>query len=87
VHHSIKPLWRTAAIGIARTARYLPYEGPVPQVIGDEYTKWASWYYGNVCTDPWGQEIEPGDFVYILVSGKPIHLPRSTLGEDNLGAQ
>ena len=24
------PLWRTRACGIARTARYLPFEGPAP---------------------------------------------------------
>jgi hypothetical protein len=31
VHHSIRPLWRTKAIGFARTARYVPFEGPVPK--------------------------------------------------------
>lgn len=28
----IRPLFRTRACGIARTARYLPYEGPAPPV-------------------------------------------------------
>ena len=79
VHHSIKPLWRTAAIGIARTARYLPFEGPVPMVTGDEYTKWSNWYYGNVCTDPWGHEIEPGDFICLDVCGIDVGL----LGSNN----
>ena len=26
---SIRPLWRTRAVGIARTARYLPYKGTI----------------------------------------------------------
>ena len=28
--YKIRPLYRTKAYGIARTARYLPYEGPDP---------------------------------------------------------
>jgi regulator of RNase E activity RraA len=79
VDHSIRPLWRTTAIGIARTARYLPYEGPVPMVTGEEYTKWAAWYYGNVCTDPWGALIEPGDFICCDICGLDVGL----LGSNN----
>lgn len=30
--YKIRPLYRTKAVGIARTARYLPYEGPDPEV-------------------------------------------------------
>jgi 4-hydroxy-4-methyl-2-oxoglutarate aldolase len=79
VNHSIKPLYRTKAIGIARTARYMPYEGPVPGVTGDEYTKWVNWYYSEVCTDPWGKEIEEGDFVVMDVSGVDVGI----LGSNN----
>ncbi len=61
----IRPLWRTRAYGIARTCRYLPYEGPLPGKGGDEYRKWSDWYYGSVCTYPWMEEIEEGDFVVI----------------------
>ena len=74
VHHSIKPLWRTKAIGFARTARYLPYEGPAPTVTGDEYTKWSNWYYGNVCTDKWARDIEFGDFICLDVCGIDVGL-------------
>jgi regulator of RNase E activity RraA len=77
--HAIRPLYRTTAIGIARTARYLPFEGPAPHVTGDEYTKWSNWYYGNVCTDPWSQEIEPGDFICLDVCGLDVGL----LGSNN----
>ena len=42
--YKIRPLYRTRAVGIAKTARYLPYEGPDPKVIGDEYTQWSNWY-------------------------------------------
>jgi len=61
----IRPLWRTRAVGIARTARYLPYTGEIPRMTPEEYTEWQGWYYNNVCTYPWVGEIEPGDFVII----------------------
>ena len=88
VHHSIKPLWRTKAIGFARTARYLPYEGPAPKVTGDEYTQWSNWYYGNVCTDNWAHDIESGDFVCLDICGLDVGLlgSNNTLNCVNKGA-
>jgi regulator of RNase E activity RraA len=74
VHHSIRPLWRTRTMGFARTARYLPYEGPVPMVIGDEYTKWARWHYENVVTDDWVADILLGDFICLETSGCDVGL-------------
>ncbi|MEJ5309808.1 MAG: RraA family protein [Anaerolineae bacterium] len=65
----IRPLWRTRAVGIARTARYLPYKGTIPTMTPDEYTQWSGWYYGNVCTYPWIDAIEEGDFCVIDQSG------------------
>ena len=61
----IRPLWRTRAVGIARTARYLPYNSSVPKMTPEEYTGWVGWYYGSVCTYPWVDEIQAGDFVVI----------------------
>ena len=58
VDHSIRPLFRTSAIGIARTARYIPYEGPIPRCIGDEYTEWVNYYYSEICYDPWCNDIQ-----------------------------
>jgi regulator of RNase E activity RraA len=66
---AIRPLWRTRAVGIARTCRYLPYGQPIPQMTPAEYTQWSGWYYGNVCTYPWMAAIEPGDFCVIDQSG------------------
>jgi len=88
VHHSIRPLWRTSAIGFARTARYLPYEGPVPMVTGAEYTKWVSWYYGNVCTDKYVDDIIPGDFICLDICGLDVGLlgSNNTLNCTNKGA-
>ncbi|MFW6022653.1 MAG: RraA family protein [Halanaerobiaceae bacterium] len=88
VDYEIKPLWRTKAIGFARTARYLPYEGPTPRVIGDEYTEWVKWYYGNVCTDDWAGDIEFGDFVCLDVCGIDVGLlgSNNTLDCMNAGA-
>jgi 4-hydroxy-4-methyl-2-oxoglutarate aldolase len=65
----ICPLWRTRAVGIARTARYVPFQGHVPTMSPQEYDEWSSWYYGNVCTYPWMKAIEPGDFIVIDQSG------------------
>lgn len=69
IDSKVRPLWRTRAVGIARTARYLPYEGPYPLERGDEYTKWQARYYSTVCTYPWLDEIEEGDFMAIDLSG------------------
>lgn len=44
----IRPLWRTRAVGIARTARYVPYAGTIPSMTPDAYTKWQGWYYNTI---------------------------------------
>jgi 4-hydroxy-4-methyl-2-oxoglutarate aldolase len=75
LHHSgslspeIRPLFRTRAYGIARTARYLPYQGKIPDMTPQEYTEFSGWYYNHVCTYPWIAEIQPGDFVVIDMRG------------------
>ena len=76
----IRPLYRTRAIGIARTARYLPFQGNIPKMTPEEYTAWSGWYYNTVCTYPWAKEIEPGDFVVIDQSGVNAGLMGSNNG-------
>ena len=77
---AMRPLWRTRAMGFAKTARYLPYDKPVPQgKIGDDYTAWSNWYYGNVCIYPWMKEIEKYDFPVLDQSG--IHV--GLMGSEN----
>ena len=71
---TIRPLWRTRAVGIARTARYLPYEETIPTMTPEEYSKWSGWYYQNVCTYPWMKAIQPGDFCVIDQSGVDVGL-------------
>ena len=81
VHPGIKPLWRTRAIGFAKTVRYIPFEGPVPMVTGDEYTKWVNWYYDNVIADQkWIAGIEPGDFICMDVCGLNVGVMGSNYG-------
>ena len=70
----IRPVWRTRAIGIARTARYVPYVGEIPPMTPEEYTQWQGWYYNTVCIYPWMAEIRPGDFMVIDVSGVDVGL-------------
>ena len=79
VDKNIRPLFPAQVVGIARTARYLPYEGPAPLERGEDYTKWASWYYSEVCTDPWMKDIEPGDFIALDIAGLDVGL----LGSNN----
>lgn len=67
--YEIRPLFRTRVVGIARTVRYLPYEGSIPKMSPEEYTEWVGWYYNNVCIYPWIEEIQPGDFIVIDQSG------------------
>ncbi len=66
---SIRPLWRTRAVGIARTCRYVPWTGTVPGLEPEEYWEWVGWYYREVCPYPWMERVEPGDFVVIDASG------------------
>lgn len=74
MHPDIRPLWRTRAFGIARTARYLPYEGPPIDIPQERYLDWASKYYGEVATYPWMADIQAGDFVVIDQSGLDVGL-------------
>ena len=80
----IRPLWRTRAVGIAKTARYLPYRGAVPKMTPEEYTEWSGWYYGEVCTYPWLSDIQPGDFCVIDQSGVDVGLMGSNNTMDGL---
>lgn len=66
---AIRPLWRTRAFGIARTCRYLPYRGNIPELSPEEYWQWSGKYYNEVCSYPWVQDIQPGDFIVIDASG------------------
>lgn len=85
----IRPLWRTRAFGIARTARYLPYRGPAPAVDPEKYRDWSRDYYKNICPYPWMGQIEDGDFIVIDASGVNAGLMGSdnTLGGIRKGAR
>ncbi|MBQ3864643.1 MAG: RraA family protein [Clostridia bacterium] len=74
VDYRIRPLFPAHAVGIARTARYVPYEGPEPLQRGDAYTEWAAMYYREICTDPWSKELEPCDFMCIDLAGVDVGL-------------
>lgn len=78
---SFRPLWRTRAFGIAKTVRYLPYRGPEPRMSAREYREeWTPMYYNQICTYPWTQEIEAGDFIVIDLSGLNVGLIGSCNG-------
>jgi regulator of RNase E activity RraA len=84
----IRPLWRTRACGIARTARYVAFEGSVPELAPEAYWDWVRGYYREVCPYPWQKELQPGDFVVIDQSGLCVGLMGSanTLGCVRRGA-
>lgn len=71
---SVRPLFPARAVGIARTARYIPYEGPAPIERGDAYTAWSAQYYRDICYDPWQKDIQPGDFVCIDLADTDVGL-------------
>lgn len=85
----IRPIFRVRACGIARTARYLPFAGPIPRLPPEEYDQWASRYYREVCPYPWISEVEDGDFCVIDQSGVDAGLMGSnnTLGAKKAGAR
>lgn len=64
-----RPLWPCRVVGLARTARYLPFRGPAPEARGDAYAAYSDDYYRRVCSYPWIAEIEPGDVAVIDTSG------------------
>jgi 4-hydroxy-4-methyl-2-oxoglutarate aldolase len=75
VDPGIRPLWRTRAYGLARTARYLPYLGPEPRTSAEQYRReWTAMYYRDIGTYPWVDDIEDGDFVVIDQSGLNVGL-------------
>ncbi|MDD3334732.1 MAG: RraA family protein [Eubacteriales bacterium] len=74
VDYHVRPLFPARAVGIARTARYIPYEGPAPMCTGEEYTKWSAMYYKEICYDPWQNDLEPGDFMCIDLAGVDVGL-------------
>jgi 4-hydroxy-4-methyl-2-oxoglutarate aldolase len=65
----VRPLFRTRAVGIAKTARYVPYTGTIPASSPAEYTEWVGWYYKEICPYPWIDEVRDGDFCVIDQSG------------------
>lgn len=87
--YEIRPVFRTRAVGIAKTVRYLPFEGPVPKMTPEEYTEWQGWYYNHVCTYPWEPEIVDGDFIVIDQSNVDSGLcgSNNTLGAVSKGAR
>ena len=66
---TVRPVWRTRAFGVARTVRYLPYDGNIPTMSPEDYAQWSGRYYADVCPYPFMDEIEAGDFVVIDASG------------------
>jgi regulator of RNase E activity RraA len=76
-----------AVIGIAKTARFVPYEGPEPVETYEEYTAWAKMYYAKICYNPWSKEIQPGDFCCLDIAGIDVGLMGSnnTLAYMNKG--
>jgi 4-hydroxy-4-methyl-2-oxoglutarate aldolase len=86
---AIRPLWRTRACGLARTVRYVPYDGAIPRLSPDEYDKWSGAYYRDICPYPWTNAIEDGDFIVIDQSGVDAGLMGSenTLGCLRRGAR
>ena len=76
----IRPLWRTHMMGFARTARYVKYQGTTLNMTPEEYTDWSNMYYNDICSYPWGDEIEDGDVIVLDCSGVDAGLIGSNNG-------
>jgi len=76
VDYSFRPLFRpaTSIVGIARTGRYVPYEGPVPNLTPEEYTKWVEMYYKEISTARWAKDIGQGDFICLDIADIDVGL-------------
>jgi regulator of RNase E activity RraA len=85
----IRPLARIRAYGIARTCRYVAYDGEIPALDEREYWTWSDMYYNTICTYPWVSKIQDGDFIVIDMSGLNVGLMGSdnTLGCSRKGAR
>jgi 4-hydroxy-4-methyl-2-oxoglutarate aldolase len=79
VHHEIRPLFRTRAVGLAQTSRYVPYEQDIPKMTPDEYTEWVKWYYATITQNPGMKACQPGDFIVVDQSGVDVGI----LGSNN----
>ena len=66
---NIRPVFRIRAFGIAKTVRYVPFEGGIPHVESDDYMRWARKYYRKICHYNWMGQIKEGDFIVIDASG------------------
>lgn len=66
--------------GIARTARYIPFEGPQPDLARMTFAQWADDYFQTVATYPWIDDIEEGDILCVDLSGAEA----SPMDEDHL---
>lgn len=88
VSRDIRPLWRTRAVGIAKTVRYVPYDGPPLDVPPEKYWEWVGWYWNSVCPCSFLDGLQPGDFVVIDMSDMNVGLigSNNTLGGVKAGA-
>ena len=76
----IRPLWRTAICGFARTIRYLPTNKKIPDMAPDEYTRYAyDYWYGEVTNDKLHEQILPGDVVMIDASDTNVGIMGSNV--------
>ncbi len=66
---NIRPLFRTRTHGLAKTVRYLPFQGNIPDIKPEKYMKWARMYYRKICSYDWMPTIQVGDFIVIDASG------------------
>lgn len=67
VHRSIQSIADGMRFcGPAFTVRSRVSQIQVPQIIGEDYTKWArEFWYGEIQVSPWDAELEPGDIVVL----------------------
>lgn len=86
---NIRPIFRIRAFGIAKTVRYVPFEGKMPYIEPDKYWRWVKRYYRKICHYKWMGQVKEGDFIVIDQSGVDVGLmgSESSLVGMRLGAR
>lgn len=80
VEPAIRPLWRTAIVGFARTVRFLPSNQAIPDMSPDDYTRYAyDYWYGEVTNDGLVDDILDGDIVMIDASDTNVGIMGSNV--------
>jgi len=78
---AIRPIWLGAwTCGRAVTARYLPAGETVPTMTPEQYAQYSSRWYQDKCPYSFMDQLKPGDFLVLDLSGLQVGFWGSNVG-------